>query len=62
MPPTIFVFGIMKPTDLMGIVVEPIGSDLSLVVILTVVTRGGLLFSPLPNDSELLMGVLNNLL
>jgi hypothetical protein len=52
----------MKPTDLMGIVVEPVGSDLSLVVILTVVTRGGLLFSPLPNDSELLMGVLNNLL
>jgi hypothetical protein len=61
-PPTIFVLRIMEPTDLMGIMVETIGSHLSFVVILTVVTSGGLFFSPFPNDSEFLMGMLNDLL
>jgi hypothetical protein len=45
-----------------GVVVQSIGRSLSFVVILAVVPRGGLLFRSLPNDTELLVGVLNNLL
>ncbi len=62
MPPTIFVLGIMQPTDEMGVMVKSIGRHLSFVVILAVVTRSGLFLSPLPNDSELLVGMLNDLL
>jgi hypothetical protein len=46
----------------MGVVVKSIRSDLSCVVILAVVTRGGLFFGPLPDYSELLVGMLNDLL
>jgi len=46
----------------MGVVVKSIGGDLSFVVVLAVVTRGCLFFSPLPDDSELLVGMLNDLL
>ena len=46
----------------MGVVVESIGSGLSLVVILAVVARRCLFFGSLPNDAELVVGVLNNLL
>jgi hypothetical protein len=52
----------MEPTDQMGVVIKSICRDLSFVVILAVVARGGLLLSPLPNDSEFLVGVLNDLL
>jgi hypothetical protein len=45
-----------------GVVVQLIGSGLSFVVILAVVARGCLLFGTLPNDAELVVGVLNNLL
>lgn len=45
----------------MGVVIKPIGSHLSVVVILAVVARGGLFFSTLPNDSEFLVGMLNDL-
>jgi hypothetical protein len=45
-----------------GVVVQSIGSGLSFVVILPVVARCRLLFGPLPNDAELLMGMFNNLL
>jgi len=43
-------------------VVQSIGSGLSFVVVLAVVARGRLLFHSLPNDTKLLVGVLNNLL
>lgn len=46
----------------MGVVVQSIGSGLSFVVFLAVVTRGRLLFGSLPNDTELLVSMLNNLL
>ncbi len=62
MSPTVFVFGIMEPADEMGVVVQLIGSSLSFVVILAVVTRSRLFLGSLPNDTELLVGVLNNLL
>jgi hypothetical protein len=39
-----------------------IGSGLSFVVILAVVARRCLFFGSLPNNAELLVGVLNNLL
>ena len=42
--------------------VQLIGSGLSFVIILAVVARCGLLFGSLPNDAELVVGVLNNLL
>jgi hypothetical protein len=45
----------------MGVVVKSIGSGLSFVVILAVVTRGRLLFGSLPNDTEFFVGVLDNL-
>jgi hypothetical protein len=54
--------GIVKPTDEMGIVVKTISGDLSFVVILAVVTRRSLFFRTLPHDSQLLVGVLNDLL
>jgi hypothetical protein len=54
--------GVVEPTDEMGVVIKSICRDLSFVVILAVVTRGGLLLSPLSNDSELLVGMLNDLL
>jgi hypothetical protein len=56
------VFGIMQPTDKMGVVVKSIGSGLSFVIILAVVTGGSLFFGPLPNNSELIVGMLNDLL
>jgi hypothetical protein len=46
----------------MSVVIKSICRDLSFVVILAVVTRGSLLLSPLPNDPELLVGMLNDLL
>jgi hypothetical protein len=52
----------MEPTDEMGVVIKSICGDLSFVVVLAVVTCGGLFLSPLPNDSELLVGMLNDLL
>jgi hypothetical protein len=42
--------------------VQSIGSGLSFLVILAVVARGCLLLGSLPNDAELLVGVLNDLL
>jgi hypothetical protein len=42
--------------------VQSIGSGLSFLIILAVVARGCLLFGSLPNDAELLVGVLNDLL
>jgi hypothetical protein len=43
-------------------VVQSIRSGLSFVVILAVVARGCPLFGSLPNNAELLVGVLNDLL
>jgi hypothetical protein len=62
MAPTIFVFGIMQPTNKMGVVVKSIGSGLSFVVILAVVTSGCLFFGSLANNSEFVVCMLNNLL
>jgi hypothetical protein len=45
-----------------GVVVQSIGSGLSFVVVLSVVARSGFLFGSLANDTEFLVGVLNNLL
>jgi hypothetical protein len=42
--------------------VQAIGRGLSFVVILAVVARGCFLFGSLPNDAELLVGVLDDLL
>lgn len=42
--------------------VQLIGSGLSFVIVLAVVARGCLLFGSLPNDAELVVGMLNNLL
>jgi hypothetical protein len=61
-PPTIFVLGIVEPTDEVGIVVESVSRDLRFVVILAVITGGGLLLGPLSNDSELFVGMFNDLL
>jgi hypothetical protein len=60
--PTVFVFVIVQPMDEMGVVVESIGGRLCFVVVLAVVTRGRLFFSSLPNDTKLVVGVLDNLL
>ncbi len=60
--PTVFVFGVVQPTDDMGVVIQSISSGLSLVVIPAVVTRGRLLLGSFPNDAELLVSVFNNLL
>jgi hypothetical protein len=46
----------------MCVVVKSIGSNLSFVVVLAVVARSGLFFRTLANDSELLVGMLNDLL
>jgi hypothetical protein len=60
--PTVFVLGVMEPTNEMSLVIQSIGSSLGFVVVLAVVTRGCLLFGSLPNDVELLVSVFNNLL
>jgi hypothetical protein len=44
------------------VAVQSIGSGLSFVVILAVIARRCFLFGSLPNDAELLVGVLHNLL
>jgi len=46
----------------MCVVVQTIGRGLGFVVILAVVASGGFLLGSLPNDSQFLMGVLDNLL
>jgi hypothetical protein len=61
-PPTLFVFRVVQPTDKVCVMVQLIGSGLSLVVILAVVARGGLLFGSLPNDTKFFVGVLDDLL
>jgi hypothetical protein len=48
--------------DEMGVVVQTIGSRLRFVVVLAMVARGRLLFGPLPNDTKLVVGVLDNFL
>jgi hypothetical protein len=60
--PTVFVFVIMQPMNEMGVVVQSIRGGLGFVIVLAVVTRGRLLFGPLPNDAKLVVGVLDNLL
>jgi hypothetical protein len=52
----------MQPTHQVCVVVQSIRGGLSFVVILAVVARRCLLFGSLPNNTELLVGVLNNLL
>jgi hypothetical protein len=52
----------MQPTNKMGVVVKSIGSGLSFVVILAVVTSGRLFFGSLANNSEFVVCMLNNLL
>jgi hypothetical protein len=49
-------------TDEVGIVVQSIGRGLTFVKILPVVACGCLFFGSFPNDTELLVGVLNYLL
>ena len=52
----------MQSTDQMCVVVQTIGCGLGFVVVLAMVAGGRLLFGSLPDDAELLMGVLDNLL